>query len=245
MKILVCISKSPDTTTKISFTPDNTQLDTNGVQFIINPNDEFALSRAIEIREASGGSITVVNVGEADTEPIIRKALAIGADDAIRINAEPTDAYFVASQIAAVASEGSYDLVMAGRETIDHNGSQVGGMMAELLDLPYVTGVLGLELHGNEATLVREVEGGKETLSASLPLVLGAIEGLAEFRIPNMRGIMSARTKPLTVKEPAVSEQMTQVEVFEQPPAKVDCRYIESDQPEKLVELLHQDAKVI
>jgi electron transfer flavoprotein beta subunit len=199
MKILVCITHVPDTTAKISFTDNNTKLNKAGVQYIIGPYDDYALARAVELKEAQGGTVTVVNVGEADTEPTIRKALAIGADDAIRVNAYPTDAYFVATQIADIARKNNYDLILMGRESIDFNGGQVHGMVGEMLGLPSVSPVMQLDVAGNTAKVAREIEGGKEHLEVKLPFVAGCQEPIAEWKIPNMRGIMSARTKPLQV----------------------------------------------
>ena len=198
MKILVCISKAPDTTAKIAFTDNNTQFDTNGVQFIINPYDEwYALVKGLEIKEAQGGSVTVINVGKADNDPTIRKALAIGADDAVRIDAEPTDALYTAKQIAKYAKENNFDLVLCGKETIDYNGSQVGGMIAAILDQPFISNASKMEMDGNKATVQRDIQGGKEVIEVETPFVLSAAKGMAEARIPNMRGIMAARTKPL------------------------------------------------
>ena len=245
MKILVCISQSPDTTTKISFTDNNTKLNEEGVNFIINPNDDFALSRAIDFRDANGGSVTVINIGPVSNEQIIRKALAIGADDAIRVDAVPLDAFYIASQIAHIAKQEQFDIILTGRETIDHNGSQVNSMIAEMMGVPCVTGVSSLDISGNEATIVREIEGGKETVSTSLPMVIGAMEGMAEARIPNMRGIMSARSKPLKVVPPIEAPMLTKVRNFEPLPPKGDCKYIDAENPEQLVELLHSEAKVI
>src|SRR6201990_3191773 len=202
MKILVCISNVPDTTTKITFTDNNTQFNTNGVQFILNPYNEIALSRAIELTEGGKGSVTVINVGEANTEATIRKALAIGATDAIRINAKPHDAWYVAYQIAQYIKTNPFDLILTGRESIDYNGSKVAGMLGELLDLPSVSIIKKLDVSGNDVTVEREIEGGKEVITLPLPVVLGTAEGVAEPKIPNMRGIMSARTKPLTIVEP-------------------------------------------
>ena len=198
MKFLVCISNVPDTTSKITFT-DNKAFNTAGVQFIINPYDEIALTRALELKEALGGTVTVINVGGANTEPNIRKALAIGADDGIRINAEPTDAYFVATQIAEAAKKNNYDVILTGRESIDYNGAQVASMLAELLNLPCVTVTTKLDISGTDATLEREIDGGKEVVAVKTPFVVSAQKGMSEPRIPNMRGIMSARTKPLSV----------------------------------------------
>lgn len=243
MKILVCISHVPDTTSKINFTDNNTKFDTTGVQFIIGPYDDYALARAVELKEAGGGSITVLNVGLADTEPTIRKALAIGADDAIRVNAEPTDSFFVASQIAEHAK--GYDLVMMGRESIDYNGGVVHAMVGELLGIPSFSPVMKLELSGTTAKMTREIEGGKETLEASLPLVAGCQEPIAEWKIPNMRGIMSARTKPLKVVDAKSSDGQVKVQKFELPPPKGAVKMIPADNVGELVRLLKQEAKVL
>lgn len=244
MKILVCISNVPDTTTRINF-KDSRELNTTGVQFIINPYDEIALTRALELKEAFGGNVTVINVGPINTEPNIRKALAIGADDAIRVNADPTDAYFVAFQIADVAKKNQYDLILTGRESIDYNSGQVVGMLAELLDMPSISVVTKLEVQGTGATLEREIDGGKEVIACSLPLVASAQKGMAEPRIPNMRGIMTARTKPLLLIEPVAAEKLTNSVAFELPPGKSACKIIPADRVEELVNLLHTEAKVI
>ena len=248
MKILVCISHVPDTTSKINFTNNNTEFDTNGVTFVINPYDEFGLTKAMMIKEATGGTVTVINVGPASTEPTLRKALAIGADNAVRVNAEPEDAYFVAKQLAAHAKDGGYDLIITGRESIDHNGGMVPGMLAEMMGLPFVNACIGLELDGNSATLVREIDGGKESLKADLPLLLAGQKGLVEekdLRIPAMRGIMMARSKPLTAVEADGSETMTKVSSFESLPPKADCKMIDAGSVDQLVQLLHNEAKVI
>jgi len=245
MKILVCISNVPDTTTKINFTPDNKSLVTQGVQFIINPYDEMALTRALELTETSSGTVTVINVGDASTEPTIRKALAIGATDAIRVNAVPHDAFFVAKQIAEIARKNNYDLILAGRESIDYNGSQVPAMIGELLGIPSVSICKSLKLDGTTVTVEREIEGGKEVLTSTLPIIAGASEGIAEPRIPNMRGIMSARTKPLTVVEPVEVSPHTQVVNYDKPKPRGQVNLIPVDNVDKLVELLHTEAKVI
>ncbi len=245
MKILVCISNVPDTTARISFTPDGKAFNTSGVQFIINPYDEIALTRALELKESLGGSVTVINVGKPDTEANIRKALAIGADDAIRVNADPSDAYFVASQIAHVAKTGGYDIILTGKESIDYNGSQVPGMIAELLGIPSVSVATKLTIDGTTATLEREIDGGKEIVTTPLPFVASAQKGMAEPRIPNMRGIMSARTKPLAVTEPQGSPAFTVNEKYELPPAKAACKMIPADNPAALIDLLHNEAKII
>lgn len=244
MRILVCVSNVPDTTTKITFTDNNTQFNTNGVQFILNPYDEIALARAIEFTEGNGGTVTVINVGEANTEPTIRKALAIGATDAVRINAHATDAWVVASQIAAYVKANPFDLILTGRESIDYNGSKVAGMLGELLDIPSVSIIKKINIDGQTATIEREIEGGKEIVTVPLPLVAGTAEGVAEPKIPNMRGIMSARTKPLTVVE-AVEVQTNSVLIsYETPAPRGQVKLIDAGEAEKLVDLLHNEARV-
>lgn len=245
MKILVCISNVPDTTTKITFTENNTQFNSTGVQYIINPYDELALSKAIDLCEGGKGTVTVINVGEANTEPTIRKALAIGADDAIRVNASPINAYFVANQIANVAKEGKYDMVLFGRESIDYNGSQVCAMVGELLDIPSISIVKKLTLDGSKAILEREIEGGKEVIETSLPFAASCSEGVAEPKIPNMRGIMSARTKPLSVVEGIEIPKVIEVVNYETPAPRGSVKMIDSTTPEALIDALHNDAKVI
>jgi electron transfer flavoprotein beta subunit len=246
MKILVCISHVPDTTSKINFIDNNTKLDTNGVQFIIGPYDDYALARAIEIKEANAGTtVTVLNVGTAETEPTIRKALAIGADDAVRVNAEPTDSFFVANQIANFAKDKGFELILMGRESIDFNGGVVHSMVGELLGLTSLSPVMKLELEGSKAKLAREIEGGKEYVEANLPLVLGCQEPIAEWKIPNMRGIMSARTKPLQVLEPVAVNSGVQLAAFELPPAKGSVKMISADNVAELVTLLKNEAKVL
>ncbi|HKP32016.1 MAG TPA: electron transfer flavoprotein subunit beta/FixA family protein [Chitinophagaceae bacterium] len=245
MKILVCISKTPDTTAKIAFTDNNSRFSEAGVQWIINPYDEwYALVRALELKEKDASTIVhLINVGGADTEPIIRKALALGGDEAIRINANPVDSFYVASQIAEIAKDG-YDLVLTGKETIDYNGSSIGGMVAELINASYISLATKFELNGTTASVNREIEGGEETCEANLPLVVSCQKGVAEARIPNMRGIMAARTKPLKVLEPAAADSLTSVVSFELPPAKAGVKLVPADQPEELVRLLHEEARV-
>ncbi len=245
MKILVCITHVPDTTSRIAFIEGSTKFDRNGVQFIIGPYDDYALARAVELKEQSGGNITVLNVGEAETEPTIRKALAIGADDAVRVNSFPEDALFVAKQVASVAKAGEYDLILMGRESIDFNGGQVHGMVGELLNIPSVSPVMTLDVDGNSAKITREIEGGKEYMELSLPFVAGCQEPIAEWKIPNMRGIMSARTKPLEVKEPTGDVPKTTVSAFELPPAKGAVHLVAPDNMDELVNLLRNEAKVI
>ena len=244
MKILVCISNVPDTTSKINFSPDNKSVITAGVQFIINPYDEIALTRALELTEGSGGSVTVLNVGDVTSEPTIRKALAIGATDAIRVNALPRDAYFVAMQIAEQAKSGSFDLILTGRESIDYNGSQVAAMIGELLNIPSISICKSLNIEGANAILEKEIEGGKEVISCPMPVVVSATEGMAEPRIPNMRGIMSARTKPLVVAEPVAVQQYSEVQKYDKPKPRGQVNLVPSEDVEKLVDLLHTEAKV-
>lgn len=246
MKLLVCISKVPDTTSKIAFTDGNTKFDENGVQYIVNPYDEwYALVRALELVEANGGTVTTITVGTASDDPTIRKALAIGANDAVRIDAEPTDAYFVAKQIADYAKENAFDIVFTGKETINYNGAQIGGMIAEFLNQPYVSLAEKLDIAGNIATLERDIAGGSEVIEVNTPFVLSAAKGMAEQRIPNMRGIMAARTKPLNVVAPSSNETLTEVISYELPPAKSACKYIDADNMDELVNLLHNEAKVL
>lgn len=245
MKILVCITHVPDTTSKISFTDNNTRFNAAGVQFIIGPYDDYALARAIEIKEATGATVTVLNVGGAETEPTIRKALAIGADDAVRINADPADSFFVAYQIAEHVKSSSYELVLMGRESIDFNGGVVHGMVGELLGWPSVSPVMKLDLEGNKAKLAREIEGGKEYLEIDLPFVAGCQEPIAEWKIPNMRGIMSARTKPLQVVEPKTVELPTINKQFDLPPPKGAVKMIDASNVQELVNLLKNEAKVL
>jgi electron transfer flavoprotein beta subunit len=246
MKILVCVSKVPDTTAKISFTNNDTEFNTDGVQFIMNPTDEwYALVRAIELKEQHGGSVTLINVGGPENDQIIRKGLAVGADDAVRINAEPKDAYYVAGQIAAYAKDQGFDLIMVGKETIDYNGFEVGGMLAEFMDLPYVSLATHMDVDGGTATLKREIEGGVEVVEFALPGVVSAQKGMAEQRIPNMRGIMQARTKPLQVVEPADVKQLTEITKFELPAPRSEVTLVEPDNLGKLIDLLHNEAKAI
>lgn len=246
MKILVCISNVPDTTTKIAFSADNSTFNTAGVQFVINPYDEwYALVRALELKEAQGGNVTILHVGAADSEATIRKGLAIGADDAVRIDAEPNDAFAVAEQIAAYAKDKGFDLIMAGKETINYNGSMVGAMIAELLNLPYVSLATKLDVANGVATIEHDIDGGTEVLECPLPLVLSANKGMAEQRIPNMKGIMSARTKPLQVVAAVATDKLTNIASYELAKGRTECKFIDASTPEKLIELLHNEAKVI
>ena len=248
MKILVCISHVPDTTSKINFTGDNTKFDTNGVQFVINPNDEFGLTRAMWFKEKQGANVTVVNVGGAETEPTLRKALAIGADAAIRVNTAATDGFSVAKQLANIVKDGDYDLVIAGRESIDYNGGMVPGMIAGLTNANFVNNCINLEVDGTSAKATREIDGGKETVSTTLPLVIGGQKGLvdeSDLRIPNMRGIMMARKKPLTVVDPIEANAETNSVSFEKPTPKGAVTLVSPDKLDELINLLHNEAKVI
>ena len=248
MKILVCISHVPDTTSKINFVENDTQFDTQGVQFIINPNDEFGLTRAMWFKEKSGASVDVINVGGAETEATLRKALAIGADNAIRVNTAARDAQQVAKEIVTVMQQNSYDLVIAGRESIDYNGGMVPGMIAALTGMNYLNNCIGLEIEGSQATAIREMDGGKETVTTPLPLVIGAQKGLVEesdLRIPNMRGIMMARKKPLTVVEPTQEGQQVQTISFEKPAPKGAVKLVDPENIDELISLLHNEAQVI
>lgn len=246
MKILVCITRTPDTTAKIAFTDNNTKFSEAGIQWIINPYDEwYALVRAIELKEKDPSTIIhLLSVGLPDMDPVIRKALALGGDEAIRVNASPMDSFYTASQIAEVARQGGYDLIFTGKETIDYNGSSVGGMVAELLDMPFVSLATKFELNGNSATITREIEGGDEVNEATLPMVVSCQKGMAEQRIPNMKGIMGARTKPLKVVEPVAVEPLTSVAGFETPPPKAGVKLVPADNPAELVRLLHEEARV-
>ena len=244
MKILVCVSNVPDTTTKVTFTDNNTKFNTAGVQFIINPYDELALTRALEITEKQGGTVSTVTIGLADTDASIRKALAIGATDATRINAEPTSAYFVAEQIATYAKDQAFDLILTGRESIDYNGGQVAGLLAEMLGMPSVNVITKIDVENGVATMERDIDGGKEKLSCKLPLVASAQKDLTEPRIPNMRGIMAARTKPLEVVA-ATGAVKAVYNAYEMPEPKKGCRMIDAENAGELISILHNEAKVI
>lgn len=248
MKILVCISHVPDTTSKINFSENDTKFDTSGVQYVINPYDEFALTRAMWFKEKQGASITVISVGDASTEPSLRKALAIGADTAIRINTVATDGFFVAQEIANAVKNEAYNLILAGRESIDYNGAMVPGMIASLLDYNFVNACTGIDVDGESAILKKEIDGGTETLKSELPLVVAGQKGMVEekdLRIPNMRGIMMARKKPLSVLEPTSTENLTNSVKFEKPEEKSACKLVDASELDKLIDLLHNEAKVI
>lgn len=248
MKILVCISSVPDTTSKINFTADKTAFDKNGIQWVINPLDEFMLTRAVQLQQSNGASVTVLNVGAADTEPVIRKALAIGANDAIRVNLDPKDSLSTAREIAAIAQNGGYDLIFLGRESLDYNGNAVPGMVAQLLGLTFLNSAVGLQVEGSGVTVLREIDGGRETVSAQMPVVVAGQKGFVdekELIIPNMRGIMGARTKPLEVKEPSATEAAVSPVSFENAPPRAAVKMISPDNLDELVRLLHEEAKVI
>ena len=248
MNIVVCISSVPDTTSKINFTENNTKFESSGIQFVINPNDEFGLTKAMVLKEALAGTVKVITVGDATTEPIIRKTLAIGADSAVRINKAATDSYTTALEIANYLKENPADLIIAGKESLDYNGGNVPAMIAEMLGLPFVNACNGLEIVGTNAKISREIDGGKENLSSSLPLVIGGQKGLVEesaLRIPNMRGIMQARSKPLEVIEATTTEDLTTSISFEKPAEKGACKLVDADNVAELVRLLHNEAKVI
>lgn len=246
MKILVCISKTPETTSKIAFTGGGSEFDTNGVNYIMNPYDEwYALVRALELKEANGGSVTILNVGPPANDAVIRKGLAIGADNAVRIDADPKSALFVAKEIANYAKSEGFDIVMFGKETIDYNGSEVGAMTSELMDLPFISYATKLEMEGNTATVERDIEGGTEVSSVDTPFAISASKGLAEQRIPNMRGIMMAKRKPLTVVPATGSEDLATTVHFDLPPEKSGVKLLDPTDMDELVRLLHEEAKVI
>jgi electron transfer flavoprotein beta subunit len=249
MKVLICISNVPDTTTKIKFVNDNTTFDTNGVQWIINPWDELALTRVLDIKDTQAGSIesvTVIHVGLTDADPTLRKALAIGADKAVRINTQPKDAYFVAAQIADYVKKENYDVILCGIESSDFNNASMGGMLSEMLDIPSVSAISHLEINGGNVELKREIDGGQESVSVQLPFVGIVQKGIAkDARIPSMRGIMTAKTKPLQVVEPMEAESLTEFVSFELPPKKAACKKIDPENVKELVSLLHNEAKVL
>ena len=248
MKILVCISHVPDTTSKINFVNGDSEFDTNGVQYVINPNDEFGLTRAIWFQEKQGATVTVVNVGGPETEPTLRKALAIGANEAIRVNANPTDGFFVAKQLAEVIKNGAYDLFIAGKESLDYNGGMVPGMIAGILGYNFLNSCTDITVEGSDVKAVREIDGGKETVATTLPLIIGGQKGLVEekdLRIPNMRGIMTARSKALAVVEPVDATVTTKAVKFEKPAPKSAVKLVSADNLDELINLLHNEAKVI
>lgn len=248
MNILVCISHVPDTTSKINFIEDNKQFETLGVQYVINPNDEFGLTRAIWFKEKLGAEVHVIHVGTKEAEPTLRKCLAIGADKAFRIDTPASDGASVAQELAAFVKENTYDLIIAGRESIDYNGTMVPAMVATLLDLPFVQNCIDLEVDGKDAIAVREIDGGREKLKTSLPLVIGGQKGLVEesdLRIPNMRGIMQARQKPFDIVAPKKPKPKTNDILFEKPTPKADIKWVPAEDLDQLITLLHNEAKVI
>lgn len=247
MKILVAISNVPDTTTKIQFTDGDTKFNSAGVTFVINPYDEwYALVRALELKESNlAEKVTLIHVGLADSEATIRKGLALGADDAVRIDAEGPDAFFVADQIAAYAKANGYDLILVGKETINYNGSSVGGMIAGVLDLPFISLATKLDLSGNKAVVEQEIDGGTQVVECELPLVISCAKGMAEQRIPNMRGIMAARTKPLAVVASNGASPLASIKSFSLNPGRTTVKMIGEDNLDELVQLLHTEAKVI
>jgi len=246
MKLLVCVSQTPDTTTKIKFANNNTEFDKDGVQFIMNPYDEwYALVRAVELKEQLGGSVTLLHVGPKSNEVVIRKGLAIGADAAVRIDAEASSSSFVAKQIAEYAKTEGFDVVFLGKETIDYNGSEVGAMVAELLDQPYISYGTSLTMDGTTATIDREIEGGKETVELDGPFVVSCAKGMAEQRIPNMRGIMMAKRKPIKVVAPVTTDDLAVIVEYSYPAEKTGVQLIDPENMDELVKLLHNEAKVI
>jgi len=248
MNILVCISSVPDTTSKINFTDNNTKFDSNGIQFVINPYDEFGLTKAMMIKESTGGKVTIITVGDATVEPVMRKTLAIGADDAVRVNMSAIDSFSTATEIANYIKENNFDLIIAGRESSDYNGGTVPAMIAEILALPFVNACISMEINGDDVKLIREIDGGKEMISAKLPIIIGGQKGLveeSELRIPNMRGIMQSRSKPLNVIEPISTLLHTNTISFDKPEEKEDCKLVDADNVSELVNLLQNEAKVI
>ena len=248
MKILVCISSVPDTTSKINFIENNTKFDNNGIQFVINPYDEFGLTKAVMIKESNQASITAISVGDSSVEPILRKALAIGADNAIRINLKPQDSYSTAQEIANHVKSSSYDLIIAGKESSDYNSGAVPGMVADMLDIPFVNACNGMSFNNDTVLLTREIDGGIENIESKLPLIIGGQKGLveeSELKIPNMRGIMTARSKPLEVLEPNENTILTESTSFEKPEIKGDCKMIDENNVSELINELHNVAKVI
>ena len=248
MNILVCISSVPDTTSKINFTDNNTKFDSNGIQFVINPYDEFGLTKAMMIKESTGGKVTIITVGNATVEPVMRKTLAIGADDAVRVNMSAIDSFSTATEIANYIQENNFDLIIAGRESSDYNGGVVPGLIAEILGLPFVNACIDMEIDGDDVKLIREIDGGKEMISVNLPIIIGSQKGLveeSELRIPNMRGIMQSRSKPLNVIEPISTLLHTNTISFDKPEEKGNCKLVAADNVSELVNLLQNEAKVI
>jgi electron transfer flavoprotein beta subunit len=247
MKILVCLTQAPDTTTKISFTDNDTKLNENGIQWVINPYDEwYSLVRAIELKENNTATdVHIVTVGRANVEPIIRKAFALGGDEGYRIDADTEDNLYTATQLANHAKNIGYDLILVGKESIDYNNGSTGAMIAELMDLPYIANATKIDIAGTEATVAREIEGGQEIDTCALPMVIGCMKGVAEMRIPNMRGIMASRTKPLTVLAASEAVSGTVITKYELPTEKTGVKMLSADDMDELVSLLHNEAKVI
>ena len=247
MKILVCISQVPDTSTKIVLKDNETAINSQGVTFIINPYDEwYALVRALELKEIGiATDVHLIIVGRAEVEPVIRKALALGGDEAVRIDADSNDPYVTANYIAEYAKSLGYDLILCGKESIDYNNGTVGTMVAELLDADYIGFASNVQIEDTNAVVKREMEGGEETDVCAFPVVISCQKGVAEARIPNMRGIMAARTRPLTVIQPTVIEPVTAILTYELPPAKAGIKMVSPDNMDELVELLHTEAQVI
>ncbi len=245
MKILVCITHVPDTTSKIAFIDNNTKFNETGIQYIIGPYDDYALAKAVELKESAGATVTVLNVGEQNTEPTIRKALAIGADDAIRVNAFPIDSFFVAKQIAHVIQQNNYDLILMGRESIDYNSGVVHGIVGGLLNIPSISPVMALEIDGTKVKLTKEIEGGKAFIESVLPVIAGCQEPIAEWKIPNMRGIMTARTKPLNVVDPVPVDAVSENISYENLPEKGSVKLVDPANAEELIDLLKNEAKVL
>jgi electron transfer flavoprotein beta subunit len=248
MKILVCISVVPDTTTRIKLKEDKKSIDENGIQWIINPWDELALTRAIELKEGSQGkikSVTVIHAGDKASEQVLRKALAIGADNAIRLDFNPQDSFQAAKALAAVINKEDYGLIMAGIESSDYNSSMVGGMLAELLDMPSISSVSNIDLDDN-FVFTSEIDGGSIKISFETPVVAIVQKGIAqEPRIPNMRGIMMARRKPLKVENATENKQNSALESLEMPAPKAACEIIEADNPKKLIDYLQTKEKIL
>ena len=248
MNILVCISSVPDTTSKINFTENNTKFDKNGIQFVINPYDEFGLTKAIMLKEKLQANVSVITVGDASVEPVMRKALAIGADKAVRINIQPMDSFSTANEIASYVKQNNYDIIIAGKESSDYNGGAVPGIISEILDIPFVNACNGLSIDGEEINLSREIDGGIEKIQTKTPLIIGGQKGLveeSELKIPNMRGIMMARKKPLNVLDPTSCEVKARTKSFEKPAEKGAVKMIDAEDIDELINLLHNEAKVI
>ncbi len=249
MKILVCISNVPDTTTKIKFAEEGKKFDTTGIQWVINPWDELALTRALQLKEDTNNSVdsvTVVHVGEKASEQTIRKALAIGADDAIRVNTDPKDALFVATQLAEIVRQNDFDVIFTGIESSDYNGSAVGGMLADILNMPSVSAVSYVEIEGDQMKITRDIDGGREEVTTELPVVAIVQKGIAiEPRIAAMRGIMMARKKTLKVVDPVEAESFIEVQNYEMPKDKPPCKMFEPEDIDMLVDQLQNEAKVI